>query len=799
MINKPELLSPAGSFQSLIAAINSGCDAVYVGGKQFSARAYASNFDIDELIKAIDYCHLRGVKIYLTVNTLFKEKEIDELLKYINIMYQSGVDALIIQDFGTAMLIKETFKDLEIHASTQMSIHNLEGVKYLNKLGFSRVVLSRETDINEIKHIINNTDTEIECFVHGALCYSYSGQCLMSSILGGRSGNRGRCAGTCRLPYSLLDNNKIINNNNQRYLLSPKDICTIDIINELIQTGIHSFKIEGRMKSPEYVAGVTSIYRKYIDFYLTNINKFKTNNIDKEQLLDLYNRGGFSKGYFTDKNNQIMSMNKPNNQGSYIGKVINVNSKKKNIQIILDKQVMKGDKLEIWTGKEPQPSYNISKTSDNNIITIREYNKNIVAGNKVYRTRNQTLLNNIKEQSITNNKKQKISGYVKCQLNSPITIELEYNGYHVAETGSIVEQAKNQSLSTDRIIKQIKKTGDYPFDIEIVESIIDENIFIPISEINKLRRSALDKLSETIINECKREKITLSANPEKVYEKNINIDNKIKVLIRSKSQLETIIKYNIDSVYLESELIDIKETKEIIQIAKLNNMKVYIALPRIFNKSVQDKYMPKLDKIRDLNFDGYLIRTYGEKSLINDTTKEIIIDYNMNVFNNKSILSWKQEGAYAITLSPELNYREMNSLNTENAEIVIYGYLPLMVSKQCVVNNVTKNERLCYNKKKYYLKDRYNKEFYVDRRCDNCYNIIYNSSVLMLFDQINKIRKEGISNLRLEFTNETNTQIERVMTLIVDLLNNKQLSTEQIIKKLNLKEFNRGHFIRGIE
>ncbi|NMA57295.1 peptidase U32 family protein, partial [Clostridium cochlearium] len=291
-MKKVELLAPAGSIDSLYAAVQSGADAVYLGGSKFSARAYASNFNEEIMRKAVDYCHIYGVKVYVTVNILLKEKELKEALEYIRYLYNIGVDALIIQDTGLFYLIKKYFPDFEIHASTQMTIHNIQGAKLLQEVGFERIVLARELSIEEIRNISNNLKVETEVFVHGALCICYSGQCLMSSLIGGRSGNRGRCAQPCRLPYTIVNNKN--NEKKSGYLLSPKDVCTIENVEDFILSGAHSFKIEGRMKRPEYVAGVVKSYREVIDsFYNGNIKeidyKLKTKN-----LLKLFNREGFS-------------------------------------------------------------------------------------------------------------------------------------------------------------------------------------------------------------------------------------------------------------------------------------------------------------------------------------------------------------------------------------------------------------------------------------------------------------------------------------------------------------------------
>ncbi|MDD3225540.1 MAG: U32 family peptidase, partial [Clostridium sp.] len=260
-MRKIELLAPCGTMESLYAAVQNGADAVYLGGSKFSARAYAANFDEDNMIKAVNYCHSYGVKIYVTVNTLLKEEEIKDALMYAGFLRKIGVDALIVQDTGLIYLIRNNFPDFELHASTQMTIHNDMGAKYFIDKGFKRVVLSRELSLNEIEHISKDLKIETEIFVHGALCVSYSGQCLMSSLIGGRSGNRGRCAQSCRMPYTIEKGSDEI----KGYLLSPKDICTLPEIHNIIKTGASSLKIEGRMKRPEYVATVVRVYRDLID------------------------------------------------------------------------------------------------------------------------------------------------------------------------------------------------------------------------------------------------------------------------------------------------------------------------------------------------------------------------------------------------------------------------------------------------------------------------------------------------------------------------------------------------------
>lgn len=792
----PEILAPAGSYESMVAAVNAGCDAVYVGGKQFSARAYASNFETEELLNAIDYCHLRGVKIYLTVNTLFKEKEIAPLMDYVNAMYSRGIDALILQDFGTAKHIRKHFKDLELHASTQMTVHHLRGVEFLREQGFQRVVLHREASLEEVSHILRHSDMEIECFVHGALCYAYSGQCLMSSILGGRSGNRGRCAGTCRLPYNMLEDSKKIKQKYGHYLLSPKDIATLDLIPELMETGIHSYKIEGRMKSPEYVAAVTSMYRKYVDRYKADPKGYRVEDSDRKMLLELYNRGGFSKGYYVEGKQQIMSMKKANHQGMQIGKVASINPKQRQIKVKVSEEVRKGDTIEIWTGQEPIPRVNIPVNSVDGILTVKMDTRNIQKGQQVYRTRNQQTYNVMREEVIRGQRKNRVSCQVEMMKDKPLRLMLTYGDFYIYQEGGVVQEARKQSLSEERLRSQLMKTGSYPFQMDITQVTMDGDSFIPISLINQVRRDALDQLSEVILEAYRRPEVSIEEH-RAIKGKRQTCCPSLYTLIRSQRQYEVIRQYPVVGVYLESEFFSLDDMKTIIRDAKTRKLKVYIALPRIYHQEEEQKYGQLYRDMMHTDSDGFLIRTYGEFQLLEKAKVEKIIDYNMNVFNHYTIDAWKKIGATGVTLSPELHHREIEAITTEESELLLYGYLPLMITKQCVVNNATRDKALCYNKKKYALNDRYNKNFYVDRRCDRCMNVIYNSSPMLLLDQIERIADYGIERLRLEFTTESTDQIDALLALTFQILKGKKMSTEAILEALAMKDFNRGHFMRG--
>ena len=392
-MRKVELLAPAGSIESLYAAINNGADAVYLGGSKFSARAYASNFDNETMKKAVDYCHSYGVKIYVTMNTLLKEKELNEAIKYVGYLYEIGVDALIVQDLGLVNLIQEKYNDFEIHASTQVTIHNGEGAIYFKEKGFTRIVLSRELSLEEIKHISKDLNIETEMFIHGALCVCYSGQCLMSSMIGGRSGNRGRCAQPCRMEYTLKSNNM---GEKKAYLLSPKDMCTIENIKDIIDSGAYSLKVEGRMKRPEYVAGVVENYRKAIDKEYYN-KKFNVQE-GKKVLLQLFNREGFSTAYLRKNiGKDMMSYKFPKNTGVEIGKVLD------NGEVILKESLSLGDGIRFkdkgfTLSKILKNKQEVKKEEIGDRVTLfpKEYKK----GEILYRTSSKELFLSL-EESIT--------------------------------------------------------------------------------------------------------------------------------------------------------------------------------------------------------------------------------------------------------------------------------------------------------------------------------------------------------------------------------------------------------------
>ncbi|MGL4483585.1 MAG: peptidase U32 family protein [Anaerovoracaceae bacterium] len=509
---KAELLSPAGSMEALKAAVENGADAVYLGGTAFNARINANNFELKEIKEAIDYAHLRDVKVYLTMNTLLLDEELPEAIYFIAAVYAFGIDSVIIQDMGLAYLLKKYFPDLPMHLSTQGTVYNASGVMTAKNLGFERVVLAREVSLDEIKNITSKTDAEIEVFVHGAICLCYSGQCQMSRVIGGRSGNRGECAQPCRLPYTNEKGEKA-------YFLSPRDLSYINAIPELIEAGVSSFKIEGRMKSPEYVAIVTRLFRKYIDKNWEQLNNnenyLRPSKEELRELTQIFNRGDFYSGYLYNDEKDFFSDNTVKNKGICIGEVEKIlRGKLLEVKLLENEELELGDGVEIESSNGDRKSnivtYLKKKNSKSEII-IGDFGGKIQQNSKVYKTSSKKQLLAARESYSPGNKKTGIYGEFIAALGQPAELSLFDNkgNYASIKSEMNIEKAINKSTSTDDIRKQLSKLGDTPFEFENLNINIDEGIFIPSSVLNKLRRDGIELLRKEKIKSKERKKVKL--------------------------------------------------------------------------------------------------------------------------------------------------------------------------------------------------------------------------------------------------------------------------------------------------
>ena len=620
-MNKIEVLAPAGSMESLYAAINKGADAVYLGGNKFSARAYASNFDNENMQKAIDYAHSYGVKIYVTINTILKENEIEEAVRYVGYLYEIGADALIIQDLGLFKRIKEEYPDLELHASTQMTIHNGAAAIYFKEKGFHRLVLSREMTIDEIKHISSDLMIETEMFVHGAICVSYSGQCLMSSIIGGRSGNRGRCAQPCRMEYTLKGEKS---GEQKGHLLSPKDMCTIDDVNDIVESGTHSLKIEGRMKRPEYVAGVVDNYRKAVDKVLFK----KKYNVQegKGQLLQLFNRSGFTNAYLKGNTGKdMMSFNSPKNAGVPLGIV------EKSGEIKLKESLALGDGVRyrdkgfsvskiLLNGKE------VSAAKRGDVVKLFpiDYKK----GDELFKSLNKQLFDELEEYLKPYTKKIPLNAVVNFAVDKPVVIKINYKGNDYEVLGEVVQKAEKRPLDQERIKEALKKSGDVAFKIENIEFENFEDGFMRVSDLNNLRRDIIEKITKEVCRSYRRKR-PAKGDKSKVSSEKTNVE--IICSCITKEQVEALVEMKCQNIAVDlfsREKNSIKK-KDLIELAeKYRDINFYLKTSTIV-KGEFKKVVKTIEEVSSY-IKGIITSNVGIISEFKDKLY-IIGDYKLNI------------------------------------------------------------------------------------------------------------------------------------------------------------------------
>lgn len=799
-----ELLAPVGSFEALKAAVQNGANAVYLGGKDFGARASANNFDRDELKDAVKYAHIRGVQVFVTTNTLRKENEIEDFLEYVKFLYDIDVDAIILQDIGMARLIKRELPDFELHASTQMVAHSLEDVKYLEGVGFDRVVLAREVTVEEIKYICDNCKADIEVFVHGALCVCYSGQCLMSSMIGNRSGNRGRCAQPCRQRYELVDvyTGEVVNSNGD-YLLSPKDLSTIEEIDKIIDAGVHSLKIEGRMKRPEYVATVIDGYRKTIDEYLAT-NKLNVSDETINDLYTIFNRK-FTKGLLLgDVGKDMMNSQLPNNQGLYVGTVVDYNKKAKRLKIKLANTLKKGDGINLGGGT-------IGRIIKNgNIETIGYKGETIELdfvgearkGQIVFKTSDSELMDRV-QATFTQDKE-----LVKNIIDAKITIKLgqkpiltlkdRHGNEATIECDKIVEEAMKVALSKEKVEAQLRKLGNTPYELDLLEIELDDNVSLPVSLLNQMRRDCIELLDKERIS-IKNRKYKDKVVKYKPVQYNRNKKQEISVKVKNLEQLESALECNIDRIYYE----DTNSIDKAMSLAMKYNKKVIYSAPRI----IRNKEYNHLAKANNAGVASIQVGNYGSIDYFKG--KELNIDYYLNAFNSETINYYKEIGADTLCISQELNINEIKETikyTDINIESVVYGYTPLMITEYCpmgvIVRDCKKDKRVAKCKESIYaLRNSKGDEFRVSQDIF-CRSTIYNSNVTCMLDNLYELHEIGINVLRLDFTLEDKETVKEVIEAYQEVLSNDyKLGTKatKLYNKLDEKGTTAGHYYKGVE
>ena len=804
MKDRVEILAPAGSMECLKAAITAGADAVYTGGALFGARAYAHNLTEEELLAAIDYVHLHGRRLYLTVNTLIKDREMEkQMYDYLLPYYRQGLDAVIVQDIGLFRFIRKHFPDLPIHASTQMTLTGVDGAKFLEKEGAQRIVTSRELSMAEVKKIADETELEIESFVHGALCYCYSGQCLFSSFIGGRSGNRGQCAQPCRLLYRTPEAKS------PQYLLSLKDICTLELIPEMIESGIYSFKIEGRMKKPEYAAAVAFQYRKYADLYLKYyeecpaeedpaayaMKKYRVREEDRQMLLDLYNRGGFHTGYYhTQNGREMISLNRPNHAGVPAVKVLAKKGRNVTAKALTDLYPQDIIELPMRKGREKADNYTCKDAVRKGMnVQIPVFADTPFKRDEIWmRTRNSTLIDTLREEFVNGKIKERIYGTFRLYPQEKATLTVKCRDAEITVAGEKAQEALSQPMSRERIEKQLRKTGNTEFEFSFLKAEIGEKVFLPMQSLNELRREALETLEKVICEKYRR-----SGEVKDPEEDKTELSMEEEVLsgwtasVRTAEQMEVILEEEaIGRIYVDCTMFPRiwKKDSYVEWITKVHaaGKEIYLVMPYIFRERTRKQYEAAYNRIFGAGWDGILIANYESFAFLKEHgyTGRIMTDYNLYEFNQESRKFWKEKGVFEFTAPVELTERELQDLRVKDGEVIVYGYLPMMISAGCI----QKTTRGCLKKSgQTTITDRYRNPFVVKNECDYCYNILYNYVPLYLGDRMEEVYQIGPGRIRLMFTTERQQEVRQILSAYFEG------------KELPEGTYTRGHWKRGIK
>ena len=813
-----EILAPAGSVERMRAAFAGGADACYIGGKSFGARAFADNPEEKELVEAIHYAHLHDKKLYMTINTLIKENEMKGLYNYVLPYYKAGIDAILVQDFGVLKFLRESFPDLALHASTQMTVCDTGATRLLKQYGVERLVLSRELSLKEVE-AFKEDDIEIECFVHGALCVCYSGQCLMSVMNGGRSGNRGSCAGPCRMSYNLYEgeNSSGISPGKsletKPYLLSPKDICALDLIPDMVEAGIDSFKIEGRMKRPEYAALTAYLYRKWTDVYLNDgreefdsTQAVRERNEDVEKLSDIYNRGSFTKGYLVNHNGlEMMANTRPNHNGVLVGRVTNViaSGRKNVILISAEKDLNAHDVVEIRSDNRPtEPVYEFTLKDGKKKGESFEANFTkglpVKAGLNVYRTKNEELLNSINENIILKPIKKSIKASFYAEPDNELLLTLYTEDVSVSVSGSICLKAENRPVDEERVCTGLIKLGDTEFTLkrEDIDVNLVGDVFFPMSALNELRREACEALYEAIVNRYFKDRMQpVSESGTVIPKQEFNPDYEI--IVSNLLQLKTVLKLmeqykDRTEIIINTELFGLANIKKGLDEAENEGRMLYLRLPEIFRRNNKEKYQRFFAK-GNTGFDllfrikGFLVRNLEEISFVKELEElssvsfDMIGDTNLYAFNSKAVETLSDFGIHHYTASLEQSIREAEEVRNSitlpsKLSFVAYGREELMVMTQCqwknkgaCVKELKKGDKrlpdILYIENKKSKSDGKSGKFPIIKDCESCTNYVYQAVPLNLFEKMGEIRELSPDFLRLDFSFETDSEVREVMKL----------------------------------
>ena len=833
-----ELLAPAGNREAFTAALECGADAIYLGGQQFGARQYAPNFSPDELAQSIRQAHLFGVRVYITVNTLVDDSEMPALRDYLRLLYEVGADAAIVQDLGVARTARKIVPHLPIHASTQMTVHNLAGVNLLADYGFERVILSRELSLAEIADICSKARCQVETFIHGALCICYSGQCLMSSLIGGRSGNRGRCAQPCRLPYHLVDaqgRDTLSGRGIGEYLLSPKDFQTIEFMPEYIKAGVASLKIEGRMKRPEYVAVVVDAYRRAIDRAANDPQHFEIPAEDLRELEQVFNRG-FTPAHLFGKNSRdMMSDRRPNNRGVLIGRVVRYLPMERQMILKLDGPLAVGDIVEAWVKVGGRVNIEVKEMAiDGCAVNEADAHQEVVIpcqdqvrpGDRVFKTFDFRLTEKARSWFAKPYARRRIpvKMTVTAAVDSPLKIEVEDQAGNVgsAETHQVGQAARNRPLTAEGLEAQCSRLGNTPFRIETFSPLVKGEVMVPVSEINDARRRAVEQLEIARLLPFQRVplqelataglEIKETKTPLNVVRNGKFTTPELLVKVDTAEQTQAALNGGADWLMISGErfhgsLYQRTDYEQLLSLIRNAGKKAILSLPRIVRQVGHAEVMQRMEWFSQMAPDAVSVANLGALAQMKDVPgMKIHADYPLNLFNSEALEAIREQGAASATLSPELTFVQVERLAQRthlDLECLVHGRITLMVSEFCALGAYIGEQdgNACIGACKlgeYRLQDR-KEEFFPIVSDDACRMHILNGKELSMLPHVPRFRQAGISRIRIEACDMKPEAIAKITGFYRRALDAGTAGLSLMdVDAIEHADITRGHYFRGV-
>ena len=817
-LQKLELLAPAGSWEALEAAVNAGADAVYMGGKSFGARAYASNFDKEEMAKAVYFAHMHHVRIYITVNTLVDDSELEELADYLMFLNNVGVDGIIVQDLGVIRLARKIVPELPLHASTQMTITNSSGVDFAVAAGMERSVLARELSLKEIEAACSR-GTEIETFIHGALCVCYSGQCLMSSLIGGRSGNRGRCAQPCRLPYRLLNSkgdDMLEGKDAGQYLLSPKDMNTLEILPQLIESGVVSYKIEGRMKRPEYVAIVVDAYRRAMDSYIAG--DYSVPAEDFANIEQIFNRD-FTTAYMVNRpGREMMSDRRPNNRGVLVGRVLKLDKQRNKAVIKLDKELHLGDGLEFWVTvggrvgttvtEMLSKGESVSSAAYGEQVTI-DVPKGVRLNDRVFRTLDSKLMSYAQQFFGPDAKKRiAVDAVVTAHVGQPMTVTLtdEDGNVGYGETDFIVEEARKRALDYAVVHKQLDRMGTTEYFLNSLNVELDDNVMVPMSEMNEARRMACEALDAARLEAFAPARKLVHKHNESFVpnaKKRTHDGAVLTVHCDSLGKVNAALQAGAERIFFGGDCfthipLSDEDYRKATNMVRKAGRQLAFATPRIV-KEAQLKYFDRLFALwSELEPDFVYISNNGLWSIAVKHGLKPVADMSLNIFNYQSLEFWKEQGAVGAVISSEMTMGQVEHLASVSPvpiECMIQGRLEMMVSEYCVggsfLGDLHKGACKFNCSESLFLEDRKDAKFPIATD-QFCRMHVLNAHELSMTANVQLMAEIGVSSLRIDGRNYDEQRLGELITMYKKILGGAVEAPD------NLPGTTRGHYFRGV-